>query len=484
MRQDRFSLFESVPLAGTLRDYAVRCFGGRTFTVVPTPGHTTGSISLMTEIDGQRVAFTGDLIAAPGKLWSMSATQWSYNGAEGAAASIASLLELKERAPDVLLPSHDDPIRNVSEAIDLLVARLRQLLDYRQENPRLFDLRAQPYAPITPHLLRNRTSMANAYVLLSQSGKALLIDFGYDFVTGIAAGAERASRRPWLYTLPALKRDFGVQKIDVVMPTHYHDDHVAGFNLLREVEGAQVWAPENFAAILEHPSHDDLPCLWYDPIAVNRLLPLGQPIQWEEYTLTCYQQPGHTLYAVAIDFEVDDQRVLAIGDQYEGADGLLWNYVYNNRFRIGDYRESAQLYRRLNPSVIVSGHWEPHWVEPGYFDALDERGEVLERLHQALLTLEMLDFGAWIRPYQAEVCGSERLEFEVELRNPSSQADQVRVKMAVPDGWCVEEKEICARLDARGACTMKFHMQVPPVHGVRRAHRRYGQQAEALVTVR
>jgi hypothetical protein len=36
--------------------------------------------------------------------------------------------------------------------------------------------------------------MAKTYVLLSQSGKALLIDFGYDFITGIAAG--RRSRIP------------------------------------------------------------------------------------------------------------------------------------------------------------------------------------------------------------------------------------------------------------------------------------------------
>ena len=35
------------------------------------------------------------------------------------------------------------------------------------------------------------------------------------------------------------------------MPTHYHDDHVAGFNLLREVEGTEVWSPENVAPILE-----------------------------------------------------------------------------------------------------------------------------------------------------------------------------------------------------------------------------------------
>jgi glyoxylase-like metal-dependent hydrolase (beta-lactamase superfamily II) len=180
MRQDRFSLLNSVPIDGTLQDYEVRLFGDYELTVVPTPGHTTGSITLLAEIDGVRIAFTGDLIAAPGKVWSMSATQWTYNGAEGVAGSIPSLLDLKDRQPDILLPSHGEPIREPIRAIDLLVERFWQLLQLRGQNLRLFELRDQPYEPITPHLLKHRACMANSYVLLSDSGKALFIDFGYD----------------------------------------------------------------------------------------------------------------------------------------------------------------------------------------------------------------------------------------------------------------------------------------------------------------
>ncbi|MCZ7544206.1 MAG: MBL fold metallo-hydrolase [Anaerolineae bacterium] len=237
MRQDRFSLLEPIPPAGTLKDYEQREFGGRRFTVVPTPGHTTGSITLLAEVGGARVAFSGDLIAAPGQVWSMAATQWSYNGAEGVAASIPSLLDLKAHAPDLLLPSHGDPIDAPGPAIDLLVERFWELLQLRGENPRLFALHERPYEAITPHLLRHRASVANTYVLLSEWRAALLIDFGYDFVTGEATGADRASRRPWLHTLPALKAQFGVERVAVVVPTHFHDDHVAGINLLRQVEG-------------------------------------------------------------------------------------------------------------------------------------------------------------------------------------------------------------------------------------------------------
>jgi glyoxylase-like metal-dependent hydrolase (beta-lactamase superfamily II) len=161
MRQDRFSLLESIPIAGTLRDYATLQCDGNEFTIVPTPGHTTGSITVLTQVDGQSIAFVGDLIVAPGKVGSLSATQWTYNGAEGAAATILSVLDLKDRKPNVLLPSHGEPMNDPKSAIDLLVERLRALLDVRQEYAWLNRYLDQPYSRVTPHLLEMRTSGSN-----------------------------------------------------------------------------------------------------------------------------------------------------------------------------------------------------------------------------------------------------------------------------------------------------------------------------------
>ncbi len=497
MRQDRFSLLEPVPVAGTLRDYAAHVFGGHTFTVVPTPGHTTGSVSLLVEVNGRRLAFTGDLIAGPGKVWSLAATQWSYNGAEGVAASIPSLVDLQARRPDMLLPSHGDPIEAPGPAIDLLVARLAELLRARHENPRLFLFMEQPYEALAPHLLRNRTSMAYSYVLLSEAGAALMLDYGYDFVTGVALGSDRASRRPWLYTLGALKRQFGVQRIEAALPTHYHDDHVAGLNLLRDVEAAEVWAPASFAGILQQPARYDLPCLWYDPIPVDRVLPLETPIRWHEHTLTLYPLPGHTRYAVAIAFEVDGQRVLALGDQYQGETGDQWNYVYQNRFALGDYSRSAEIVARVQPDLVLTGHWEP--LRPGtdYAQRLRAQGETLDRLHQALLPLEAVDFGAEgvgarISPYHAQVRGGERLPVEVELRNPFARPAEAALRLDAPAGWRVEPPTRRVVLPARGTAAASFEVTPPAGLVVRRARlaadltvdgRRFGQQAEALVTV-
>jgi glyoxylase-like metal-dependent hydrolase (beta-lactamase superfamily II) len=442
------------------------------------------------------------LIYGPGKVVSLAATQWTYNGAEGVAAGIASLLDLQDHQIDWLLPSHGDPIDHPKEAIASLVERFWELLQRRKQNPRLFQLREKPYEQIvpagedgggTPHLLMHRASMANMYVLLSESGKALFIDFGYDFVTGIAAGSDRASRRPWLYTLPALKEQFGVRKIDVVLPTHYHDDHVAGCNVLRRVEGTQVWAAENFADILEHPARFDLPCLWYDPIPVDRHLPLGQPISWEEYTLTLHPLPGHTRYAVAVEFEVDGLRVLATGDQYQGDDGLAWNYVYQNRYAIGDYVATAKLYQRLQPDLILSGHWQPLRVIPEYLQKIAADADALHRLHRELLP-ERPDLGAEgflarISPYQVTVPAGETISFVLEIRNPFPRVEEAVLRVVAPQGWEVEPAE--QRLQIEGVQQLTFTV-TPTGPAVRRARvavdvtiasQRFGQQAEALVTL-
>ncbi len=496
VRQDRFSLLEPVPVDGVLQDYA-QFAAGPAFTVLPTPGHTPGSISLLAEIDGSQVAFTGDLIAAPGKVWSASALQWSYAGSEGAAAGILSLLDLKSRHPHLLLPSHGDPIYEPESAIDLLVERFWQMLQFQQKNPRLSEWIAAPYLPVSPHLLRNRTSLANSYVLLSESGHALLIDYGYDFMIGLPPGYDRASRRPWLYSLPALKRDFGVTAIDAVLPTHYHDDHVAGLNLLRRTAGVQVWAAENVAPVLSEPARYDLPCLWFDPIPVDRVLPLEQPIPWQEYTFSLHALPGHTLYAAAISFEVDGLRVLATGDQYQGAAVDRCNPVYQNLFQPHDYRRSAELIARLQPDLILPGHWDPIPVQPGYISLIKERGEALERLHNDLLPGDLLyasggDVTARIQPYQVSARPGEPFQLTVEIRSPLPARRRCAVFLQVPSGWLVDCPQVDTWLEPGDPLRLPFSVTPPLGKSVRRARlaadltlgeRHLGQRAEALVSV-
>jgi glyoxylase-like metal-dependent hydrolase (beta-lactamase superfamily II) len=512
LRQDRFSLIEPVQVAGSVAEYRWTRYGAWDVLTVPTPGHTVGSVSYLVDVDGHRLAFVGDLLFAPGKVWSLAATQWTYSGLEGSALTVISARNLLEAKPDTLLPSHGEPMDDPEEAISLLEPRLQALTDLRRtpgiintgrSKPQdLAAFRERPYEAITPHLLRNRTSVSHSYALLSDDGAALVIDFGYDMTMELPTGADRSSRRPWLASLPGLRRDYGIDRIEVVVPTHYHDDHVAGFNLLRDVEGTQVWAAANVAPILLDPKRYDLPCLWYEPIPVDRVLPLGQPVRWHEYELTMYELSGHTLYAVAIAFEVDGQRVVATGDQQDGGwiageRAEFLNYQYQNGFQVDDFVKSAELYQKLNPDLLISGHWAPRAVTDDYLNALVEQGAQVARLHRELLPLDAFDFGAGgfgarLEPYQSTVRPDTTFTMTALLRNPFKRVAEASVAFVAPDGWSATPAFRQIVLGPLDSAPVSFAVHAAAGVRVRRARVaidltidgiRFGQHAEALVTV-
>lgn len=481
LREDRFSLLEQVPVTGAVWEYRTRDYGGVAVYALPTPGHTLGSVTYLVETGGRRVAFTGDLVHGDGQVWSLAATQWTYSGVEGWAATIVSCGVLRAREPDVLLPSHGDPIDEPDVALGRLAARMQELVDLRLPGGAwsLEERLRQPFVAITPHFLRNRTMFANSYALVSETGGALVIDFGYD-LTCTATGSERAARRTLLWSLDGLR-------VEVVVPTHYHDDHVAGINLLREITGAEAWIPENIASVLGDPARYDLPCLWFDAVPADRVMALGEPVRWHEYELTAYALPGHTRYAAALAFEVDGKRVLATGDQQTNDDGrAILNFQYRNRFAADDFVRSAALYRELRPDIVVSGHWLPVEVTDAWLDRLLADGRRTAELHEELLPPDGLGtqgFGARIEPYRSAVAAGDSVELSVEV--PRAPAE---VRLVVPAGWSVEPDRV--ELAAPGDAHFRVTPAAVPVSRARVAAdvtvdgTRLGQQAEALVDVR
>jgi glyoxylase-like metal-dependent hydrolase (beta-lactamase superfamily II) len=502
LRQDRFSLLDPVPIAGTVPEYRSAVFGGIDVKTIPTPGHTMGSVTYLVERGAgeqpTRVAFTGDLIYAPGKVWSLAATQWSYTENEGPAMNVLSCMLLQEEEPSILLPSHGEPMPDAIDALEQLAGRMSGYVDSRRTNP--WDLRdwlERPFVRLTDHLLLNRTANSCVYVLLSDSGAALFIDYGYDMSTGWPAGTDRAARRPWLASLPALKRDFGVTSVEVVLGTHYHDDHIAGFNLLRDVEGTEVWLPENVAPVMADPMRMDLPCQWFEPIPADRVLGLGETVRWREYEIVTHELPGHTLYAAAFEFEVDGVRVLATGDQQtaEGRLGVqreILNYQYRNRFRRDDFIQSAALYRRVAPGLMITGHWQGREVDEDYLQLLTEQGDELADIHDGLLPddgmLPPADGNVvLLEPFYQRVAPGAALEYEVVVVNPYDDEREIAADLVTPEGWS-DPPRASALAAPHETVRLRFAVQAPDA--ARKRQRlaadvtigtvRYGQAADAV----
>ena len=84
-----------------------------------TPGHTNDHMAYIAELDGRKIAFTGDLIYSRGKIWQGYQLDWDHWRGLGYEAEFRSLLKVKDEHPDLILPSHGKVLRapNIKETL-------------------------------------------------------------------------------------------------------------------------------------------------------------------------------------------------------------------------------------------------------------------------------------------------------------------------------------------------------------------------------
>ncbi|OSI81638.1 hypothetical protein BSZ22_00370, partial [Bradyrhizobium canariense] len=182
-----FSLGTNVPVDAVLEDYSTFVWKEYQLRVLPAKGHTYGMVSLIAEVDGRKVAFTGDLMVDGGKLYQLHAMEYSYGSLAGVEFTMQSILALKREDVAAAYPSHGIPIGEVTENIGKLESRLEALATLGRlytsgSNSSFKDwqtLRESKLQRITEHLLwAGPYTCSNFYILLSGSGHAMLIDYG------------------------------------------------------------------------------------------------------------------------------------------------------------------------------------------------------------------------------------------------------------------------------------------------------------------
>ena len=517
-RNTFFTAARDVAVDAVLEDYETFTWRGYRFEVVPAKGHTRGSSLLVATIDGQRVAFTGDLMSAGGRLYQLHAMEYAYGGMEGIAFTIESIDALARRGVQTAYPSHGDAISDVAGDIARLRRRLAdcvalgngvRVAGANVNLPASHFLPDGRLQPLSRHLLWGGPwTCSNFYVVLSDSGKAMFVDYGHSLSTHMHVGAEQhgqESMRFVAHHLEELREDYGVTGFDLVVPTHIHDDHTCGIPYLQRHHGTRCWALGEVAQVLEDPAAwASTPCTHPRPIRIDRHLHDGESFAWEEYRFDIYHAPGQTEFHSVYAGLIDGRRVAFTGDNCFVADVLragatiskpYQTTVMRNSFQLGMHRRCAEVMRRVDPELICPGHRD---VIDCSKQQLDEYADFIARKERAFrnLVAEPADhyvdlFWARLLPYLATAKPGRTVEYRLMLRNNLERDATYTAELDPPPGWSAgAPASVRLRAGERGEVALQAAAPAAG-DGVRRLvtaqiavdGQPQGAIAEALVTV-
>ena len=531
-RNTFFTAGVDIPVAATLDDYEEFTWGDYRFWVLPAKGHTAGSVALLAEIDGRRIAFTGDLINRGGRLYQLHAMEYTYGDTVGVLFTMQSIQALRDAlrgeavagrnlTPSpvpLILPSHGEPVEDALGDIDRLEQKLLELTSLgrglrvggRESIPEVLYLPEPRFVPLSEHLLWGGPwTCSFFYVILSESKRAMFIDYGHSFHPHMHTFSDHGgfdTMRFVEHHLKELRNNYGVETLDLVVPTHIHDDHTCGIPHLQNFYGTQCFALEQVAQVLANPAAwTSTPCTFPKPIRIDRTLHDGERFQWQEYEFDIYFAPGQTEFHSVISAEIDGRKVAFTGDNYFMQEVLVGGKIEQRPFQTTVLRNSYQLamHRRC---IEVMTQVSPQLICPGHYNVWDCDERLLreyanfirckERAFRKLVA-EPADhyidlFWARLLPYVREVRPGERVEYTLLLRNNLEKTATYEGRLLPRDGWDIDENFEALTLEGEARGELKLTGRAPatadPARRLISAEIRIdgvsqGPVAEALVTV-
>ena len=456
-----YSLGENLSVDAILEDYGTFVWKEYKFRVLPAKGHTYGMVCLIAEVDGKKVAFTGDLMTSGGKLYQLHAMEYSYGDLLGVEFTMQSILALKKEGVDTAYPSHGGPISEVKADIERLELRLETLANIGRLRTSGRDtgfkdwqtIRESRLQRITEHLLwAGPYTCSNFYIVLSGSGHAMLIDYGLVSFGHLHLAPDHDSQHALRFVehhLDQLRDDYGVREIELVVPTHIHNDHICGIPFLQRHFGTQCWALDCVAEVISDPAAwASTPCCFHKPIEVQRILRDGEAFHWRGFEFEVYFAPGQTEYHAYIVGNIDGKRIVFGGDNLflfnPQAGGIereiaIQTTVMRNSFQLEMHRRCAKVIQATKPDLVCPGHGELITMDQSriaeYTDYI-ERKEAAFRDIVAEPVNHFIDlFWARMLPYLSEASPNSQVTYTVRIRNNLERSAVYSARLLPAFGW-------------------------------------------------
>jgi glyoxylase-like metal-dependent hydrolase (beta-lactamase superfamily II) len=473
MRNEFLALRQNLAVDFYLEPNTTFSWNGLALRILSTPGHTQGSLSFLLESGKDRMLFCGDLLGSAGKVPTMHDLEWPYVGTTGIEAQMNSInFQVRGVAPTIVLPSHGTPSREPLPSTATLLADLATIYtSYNwakttQWRPGFIPRSVGP-AQLTKHVWQMRQvgfSHGVGYLIVADSGKAMLWD--------INAGETDA--------LADMKQRTGFTSIELVGASHYHEDHVGGINTVKKTYGAKFWAMEHMVDVLEHPAAYNLPCLWPEPILVDRVLHDGEKVMWEGISMQFLYLPGQTEYTEGLLIELDGKRLLFDGDNVahpvQGS-SLYGHYVCRNFQRLsGGHMYSSKRILELMPDFLCPQHFEWNTGTREHLESYLTSSRATNDAFRRIIDQPDPQIGvdnnwASLYPYQYEAEPGSSLLYQLRIRNWLDRGSRLRAGIRLPDQWSADPPVVEVSVRKRSCATVKFQVHIPV--GETRVNRRF-----------
>ena len=454
-------LAEPMPVASSVRGGQTLLWEGLPIRVLDTPGYTRGSVSYLVDLDGQRIAFTGDLIYGDGKILDLYSFQdaipeariGAYHGYGARLGDlVASLRKVATERPDVLVPARGPVIRNPNGAVDTLIRRVQALyanylsIDAHRyySTKELFQVKARrvlgpdasfelmPEAEKRSELPGWIVPIDNSRLILSSDRTGFLVDCGSQHI---------------IDTLDQLRASGRLTTIDHVFVTHYHDDHTDQVAKLACTFNATVHASLENRDVLENPAAYRLPCLTTNPVHISGRTASGARWRWKEFEMALFYFPGQTLHHDALLVRrAGEEPVFFIGDSFtpSGID----DYCVPNRNFLHEgtgFLYCLDLIKRVAPRAwLINQHVRPAFrFSTAQLDQMTRTLERRRELLQSLFPWDDPNFGldeSWSRfhPYAQAVRPGSTFRCSLRIMNHSAVEQTFTLNLHLPEGWVLQ----------------------------------------------
>lgn len=470
-----------LPAQRYLADGETMTWRGIDFRFLATPGYTRDGGALLASLDGVKVAFTGDLVLAGGRVSDLYSFQeeipeakvGGYHGYLGRLAQwLGSLEKLAAERPALIVPSRGPVITDPASELAAAAEKARSIYrNYLETNALHWYFGEERMAqcaervlgpghgvkgmPLAEHIDLPGwcQHIGTTKLLVAASGRGFVLDVG-------GPGP--------LKSLEAFLAEGLVKGIDGIFVTHVHNDHSAGVAEAAKRFQCPVYGIPEVAPILGHPGDWFLPGL--TPNVVDGVIEKkdGDTMRWEEFTLTFRSFPGQMLNHGALLVEKEGETpVFFIGDSFSPSgiddyclmnrnlmredsgylrcfaivDALpkgtwLVNQHIPHRFRFNG-QETDFLLGRYRERIGMIAGFSP-WDDPNY--AIDEQW-------------------AWFHPYGQEVRPGSKATLTMRVWNHSTVERSFTVRPRGP--FSCEPAETTLKLAPRTQGEAVFAVTLP-----------------------